>query len=302
MSFVFPMDRCPVEICNEIFRLACSDNGYTGRSLSLVSKFVRETSQASKLQSLSVIGYEQLIGLASALDNIHPTLRQVRYIFISAHARRTAFDPKALAPEYTRRESAYAAFARILRAISPTVEILHAFFIFYRQFPLLPVSLPLLHELTLHGPLEVREAAPDTQSIQFPSLRHLHLTSFYSPTHLFQQILKLAPSLLHLRISAPEHSETFVSELQMTLETSNANEMLPSGLDKIFVHCPIEPKDNWMNMMSLYEQTMQDLTRLAREHERLILLSPLRIGLFRTVSIQDAEVAWMDSIEGRTWW
>lgn len=295
------MERCPAEICNEIFSYACMDNGCTGRSLSMVSRYIRESSKTSKLQSLSVIGYEQLISLASTLENTHPTLRNVRYIFISAHVRRTESDPKAITLEFSRRKSAYTAFERILTAISKTVQVLHAFFIFFRPFPLLPISMPVLHELTFHGPLEGQAAAD--QAIQFPTLRHLHLTSFYYPKYLSEQVLPLTPSLQHLRVSAPEHSQTFIAELQATLDDSDETcASLPAGLEKMYVHCPVRPQDNWMDMMTLYEHTMASLNRLAEEHARLILLPPLRIGLFRTVSILDAETAWMDSISGRLWW
>jgi len=55
------MERCPTEIWNHIFSDACIDNGITGRSLSLVSKYVQETSKSVKLQSLSVHGPKQII-------------------------------------------------------------------------------------------------------------------------------------------------------------------------------------------------------------------------------------------------
>lgn len=304
------MEHLPVEICTLIFSYACMDNGYTGRSLSLVSKYVHEASKSAKFQSLSVVGYEQLEGLADRLEATPLALRNVKYIFISAHPRHTASDPKALAPEYARRELAYAAVKRILAVIGHTVEILHAFFIFYRPFPLLPVSLPVLHELSLHGPLEGPGDVDWWRAIQFPSLRHLHLTPSYSPVFL-QKIVRLAPALKDLRICAAEHSMTFASELQAALEGSSASadatnlaasEMFPQNIEKIFVHCPMEPKDNWMDMMFIYVHSMSTLRRLSKEHQRLVLLAPLRFGVFRTVSIQEAEMAWTDSVEGCPKW
>ncbi|KAK0493245.1 hypothetical protein EDD18DRAFT_1406115 [Armillaria luteobubalina] len=278
------MERCPAEICSEIFSYACTDNGYTGRSP------LFETSEMCRLQSISIIGYEQLVAFAAALERTPPSLRRVRYIFISAHARSTAENPKAITSEYSRRAKAYAAFEQILQYITGTVEVLHAFFIFYRPFPLLPVNLPLL-----------RETDALRLARWFPCLRHLYLSPLSSPSYLTGQISKLTPGLINLRLAAPEHSQSFVPELEKILQTLEEESDLT--LRKVFVHCPLKPQDNWLNMMDMYEETMASLRRLLSQHQqRLVLLSPLRMGLFRTVTIQDAEVAWSESISGRCWW
>ncbi|KAF7973305.1 hypothetical protein HWV62_15627 [Athelia sp. TMB] len=47
------MDRVPFEIWIKIFSFACTDAGFTGRSLSLVSKFVRDASAQVKLQKIA---------------------------------------------------------------------------------------------------------------------------------------------------------------------------------------------------------------------------------------------------------
>jgi hypothetical protein len=46
-KYLFPsttMYQIPPELLTDIFLLACRDAGYTGRSLSIVSKYIRETS------------------------------------------------------------------------------------------------------------------------------------------------------------------------------------------------------------------------------------------------------------------
>ncbi|KIM79012.1 hypothetical protein PILCRDRAFT_823878 [Piloderma croceum F 1598] len=77
------MDKVPPEICTKIYSHACVDSGYTGRSLSLVSKFVNETSQPVKLQSIYLRGYDQTKAFASLLERTPPHLRFVRYLLIS---------------------------------------------------------------------------------------------------------------------------------------------------------------------------------------------------------------------------
>jgi hypothetical protein len=41
-------------LCQRIFRFACTDDGPTGRSLSLVSQYVHDTSKSYKLQSIII--------------------------------------------------------------------------------------------------------------------------------------------------------------------------------------------------------------------------------------------------------
>ncbi|KIK59301.1 hypothetical protein GYMLUDRAFT_44667 [Collybiopsis luxurians FD-317 M1] len=355
------MDRCPPEICHLIFCFACTDGGYTGRSLSAVSKSIRSISRPTMLQSMSIIGYNQLVAFLNILEQEQaqtqqqhsdepdrPSLRHVKYLFISAHARNTAVDPKALTPEFSRKARAYEAFERILRIIAPTIRVLHVFFIFYRTFLLLPLSLPVLQELSLHGPINCPSVNGEPSI--FPALRHLHISSPFPPRYLTGKLARIAPELKHFRLSAPDHNEEFLVELQAILselsveleggggsETgagsgtgtgtgtgmgagegndtssedsasdSSSNSSSTSSADDarmcIFIHCPGKPQDNWMDLLNIYHRQMVALHRLAEEYKVLVkLLPPLRYSLFRTVSIQDAEVAWMQSVTGRSWW
>ncbi|KAF5343564.1 hypothetical protein D9758_012960 [Tetrapyrgos nigripes] len=115
------MDLLPPEILDLIVSHACRDNGYTGRSLSLVSRSIRNLSQPTKLQSISIIGYDQLHSFALLLENTPASLRRVRFLFISAHVRNTAVDPRVLDSEYQRKDDAYKAYERVLRGIRTIV-------------------------------------------------------------------------------------------------------------------------------------------------------------------------------------
>lgn len=294
------LDLCPAEICSEIVSFTCSDSGYAGRSLSLVSRYINWISRPFKFQSLAVIGYEQLVAFAEIIENTPEDFRRVRTIFISAHSWEIASDSKALSEDFTRRYKAHAAVERILRTISPYVEVIHAFFIFNRPFPLLPVKLPALTELTLHGPMDGTVTVDE--KISFSSLKHLHLTTFCDPSYILTKMIKITPLLTHLRISAPEHSHTFVDRLRAALDTSTAH--LPPDFEKMFIHAPTAPNTKWMQGMdmSLYEHTISSLEHLSQERSWLVLLAPLRLGLFRMITIQDAEKAWLQSNAGKTWW
>lgn len=66
------MDRLPLELHSIIFRSACTDGGTTGRSLALVSRYMREISEPYQLQSIAIHnvadaqGFVKRLGFASA--------------------------------------------------------------------------------------------------------------------------------------------------------------------------------------------------------------------------------------------
>ncbi|KAJ7803222.1 hypothetical protein B0H13DRAFT_1745130 [Mycena leptocephala] len=79
------LDQLPPEICALIFVFACRDSGHTGRSLSLVSRYIHETSKIAKLQSIVLVGRAQILAFARLLDQIPAHLRTTRYLFINGH-------------------------------------------------------------------------------------------------------------------------------------------------------------------------------------------------------------------------
>ncbi|KAK7438452.1 hypothetical protein VKT23_018065 [Stygiomarasmius scandens] len=314
------MDELPIEIVTLIFSYACLDNGYTGRSLSLVSKSIRDLSQHFKLQSISIIGYNQLQSFASLLAETPPSFRRVRFLFIAAHARNTAEDPRVLDSEYQRKEDAYKAYERVLWSVRDTVEMLHVFFIFYRSFLLVPVDLPVLTELALHGRMDMDgpTGIKIHNGLRLPALKHLYITSPFPPRHITSGLTVLTPALEHLRLSVPDHVESFLSELQHVLQyLASCTDAAETGahaqsetsvlrLKTVLLHCPSKPKDNWMNRMDRYDEQMRLLHELVSEHARtglVKLVSPLKMGLFRTVTIEDAEGSWNARVNGRdAWW
>jgi hypothetical protein len=88
------MDRWPIEIWSQIFALACTDNGFTGRSLSLVSRYIYESSKPTKLQSLSVSTPQQIQSLALLIRKTSPEYRRVRNLFIYIHPGPNKGDPQ----------------------------------------------------------------------------------------------------------------------------------------------------------------------------------------------------------------
>ncbi|KAF7986002.1 hypothetical protein HWV62_41326 [Athelia sp. TMB] len=62
------MDRIPNEILHQIFPLAVTDGGSTGRSLALVSRHFHEMSKEYRLQSISLCSHTQATSFALMLD------------------------------------------------------------------------------------------------------------------------------------------------------------------------------------------------------------------------------------------
>jgi hypothetical protein len=76
------MELCPTEIWHEIFALACTDTGLTGRSLSLVSKQFNDISGPFKYQSLAITRWRQLVAFAEIFPQLPDSHKKIRYLFI----------------------------------------------------------------------------------------------------------------------------------------------------------------------------------------------------------------------------
>lgn len=61
------MEHCSAEVWGHIFSLACTDGGDTGRSLSLVCKYVRDASSPYKYKTIALRGQKQVQAFATML-------------------------------------------------------------------------------------------------------------------------------------------------------------------------------------------------------------------------------------------
>lgn len=75
------MERCPVEVWQRILSLACTDGGYTGCSLSLVSRFMRDAVEPICFHSVMLIGRERCTAFATLLDR-STTQKTIRHLFV----------------------------------------------------------------------------------------------------------------------------------------------------------------------------------------------------------------------------
>ncbi|KZP20639.1 hypothetical protein FIBSPDRAFT_532572 [Athelia psychrophila] len=81
------MDRTPSEVCTRIYTYACTDSGFTGRSISLTSRQFHQECRPVRYQSIAVHGPQSIFALESSLKNVPAHLRRVRYLFISSESR-----------------------------------------------------------------------------------------------------------------------------------------------------------------------------------------------------------------------
>lgn len=290
------MNGCPSEIWGEICAFACTDDGRTGRSLSLASWFLHQISKPFKLQSIAVVGYLQLSAFAELLERTPVQYRHVQCMFLSTSSRQITSDMAVISTEYSQRGQTYAVLERILCVIAPYVKIIHAFFVFNRPFILLPVSLPVLEELTLHGPSET-SAVLNTR-IQFESLKRLNMTSSCSPSFVVDKILKLTPSLTHLRLCASERSERVFNGWSSM--ATNQEVGFPSHLKRILIHAPHQPIIvDYPELLQLYDRIISALCSLGQVDRRISLLPPIRHGMFSMISIDSAMSIWSEN--GKQW-
>ena len=248
------MDKVPPEICTKIFSQACLDSGYTGRSLSLVSKFIHDTSQPVKLQSISLHGLNEIAAFASLLERTPPHLRRIRYLFITSHelkptrgtthgiyaeslAERSGMQVINEAHGPSSQKIGHHATNRFYQTVegmmpgvvqsiliyaAESAEVLEldcSRFIATKCDTTHPVSFHRLRELTTHGDyLLGLEGCP---VIFGPCLRRLHIVHCgYDMDYEFGSIGSLAPSLTHLRVSGLQLEPWFGADLEAALGIS----------------------------------------------------------------------------------
>lgn len=260
------MEAFPTEIWEVIFGFACTDDGSTGRSLSLLSREVHEIVKPFKLQSLCAIGSNQVQKFSYLLAETPERYRNVRYLFIADS------NPQSLPPASVGIEAIEQAFYRILRSVANTLLTLHVHFTSVTRLSMLPlVLLPSLLELSLHGPFMFTTCV---ESILFASLRRLHVTHLhFRPPHFFTDIFQAAPGLTHLRF--PQHSSTpynLLSNLgirgHMSLLSDDTR--FPSRLTRVLVEVEWAPKSSeFWEAGVRSRQYLRAMENIARHDDRV---------------------------------
>ncbi|RDX55410.1 hypothetical protein OH76DRAFT_1396796 [Lentinus brumalis] len=209
------MERLASELLHHICTLACTDGGFTGCSLSLVSQYMRAASRSTRFHSITISGTaKQLDGFLSCLEkeraaNAHAYKPVVRHLFFAAAEGGEIGKDWRGDPANPSLEAARAHYgqnlALLLRLVTKDLQTLcfvhcHG----WRSLTNLQISdvdcpkaFPVLRDLSLYG------TNPFVQGpVHFPRLTHLHLTfSAYSVAEKIKDWADLAPRVTHLCVS-----------------------------------------------------------------------------------------------------
>ena len=239
------MDRLPLETLHQIFELACTDGGYTGCSLALTSKFIREAAQYTRLYSVVLVAETQRLDALIALyQNQCSNAAGFRLRTVHLHISFTSKVNTRISSEPTEEdewdeesededEPASPSQSSLVVAQPPPLqqllglvsEDLQSLVICKNTYkainPLFECAFPSLRELTLAfhtSPCKL--TAPHSKALpMFPALTHLHIVAPDWSSPLLPTWIAHAPRVTHLRISAHCLFGKFVDELPAAIGT-----------------------------------------------------------------------------------
>lgn len=221
------MDTLPVELHAQIFHLACTDDGTTARSLSLVSRYVHQVAEPLLYHTLNLSGYSQLGIIANKLPTLPIKCRRVHHLFISDHTtQQNALHDILNYPDFDSETSP------IIRILNITLQSLVSLSLDIANPRISPhllghifsFTFPRLRTLLIHGFYPI----PHTPQ-SLPRLEYLHLSGHRNPHGLLQTggLAAACPNLTRIKISGLMFARSFVKELEdaLLLESRDA----PSG-------------------------------------------------------------------------
>ncbi|EKM51052.1 uncharacterized protein PHACADRAFT_263010 [Phanerochaete carnosa HHB-10118-sp] len=283
------MDTLPLELHAQIFECACTDDGTTAHSLSLVSHYVREVSEPYRYQSLAVAGLDSLVKLVHKLEELPTHRRRVHRLFLSGwthkqtHEKAVAFDAVA-ADKYDLERST---IVRIFELVAPTLESLS----FVAACPytstallghLFSLRFPRLHDLAVHGFYPFPHV-PNAM----PRLERLHLSGNRNPYGLLQLggLAAACPTLRTLHVSGLVAASSFAEELQSMLIPGEHTDphalsgtVLPPSLRELTLSVGPSPSSarRYASAVARHEKMLERLRSIAGCGESL---GPLQVEL-----------------------
>jgi hypothetical protein len=320
------MEHCPTEVLHEIFALACTDGGYTARSLSLVSRIIYQKSRYSRFHSVACHGAAQTLRFAAILQKTPPHFRVVRHLFLACSYKDevntthgyssipiipspTCFGQggqpaSILCGTNSRRLIPFIDTMRsiinlILTTVAPTLYTLSM----YTDWPswnilALPPFLPVLIELSINHKFSggfLRDKSFDSL-ISCPSLRRLVLMGFLraiNPLKLANKIKAFAPSLSRLCIpfTSIDNPQSLLFDYNGGVTTTypdNGSELAEylRTLEYLAIRGPGK---------CFFSSSMEDLER--RNHKVVAIERVWERGGTEQ-ALRGWEIAWLDGISG----
>ncbi|KAF9522622.1 hypothetical protein CPB83DRAFT_887439 [Crepidotus variabilis] len=259
MYFADERRSLPPELWAEIFGLACSDNGFSGRSISNVCRYFHEVCKPVKYRSVAILGIPSAIKFLLVIQNLPQEHRRVESMYLSLYSPRynqdeqiqssnpkyqaisrkidAVFDAAGIELERSLKGDKYdhrhhrqrvQLAIQILQAVAPSLRLL---FLSFAQVPrkklFLPVHFPCLSELALIGLIDPRVKIDLTGDI-LPSLRRLRMS--YHRKLDPHEIWVLTPNVTHLRLDC-EWTPNFVNESALVRYLGPPQTMMDMPLD-----------------------------------------------------------------------
>ena len=185
------ISKCPIEILDAIFSMACTDGGATGRSLSTVSKRIREVSKVFKYQSL-LVKQHQLRSLTLILHSLPLDARRVVHLVVQSSFWGQGYGLSEDRFFDTDKMRVLAVVAHSLRTLEVRAN---------RAQVLLPIALPSLRTLTLHGVARAKNHSQRNTAC-YPALKRFHFAPHSARVYnIFSLITRAAPTLEVLKLS-----------------------------------------------------------------------------------------------------
>ncbi|KAI0088530.1 hypothetical protein BDY19DRAFT_906552 [Irpex rosettiformis] len=298
------MDGCPTELLLKIFTLACTDGGYTGCSLSLVSRGVHATSSPVKFHTVALRGVASMCLFLDLLESKSPHPPTVRHLFLYDGDRRTD-------QPYAGQDQADVA-ASIISTLGPSLLTLAGSLIDIRAESATIMSpqhhLPLLQDFSLMSIVTPSRMGTVCVALpNLPNLRRLHeWVTIYDSDNIFDfnVLTDAAPNLEQIRLSGLNRSRGIPAMLDAAFkgikvhwgewDKDGHEYKLPKNIKRFIVSC-LDTTD-WNKDGRLKEVDIRMLTRLselATEHKQVVL-----VPVLQRYTIQDNWEDWLDVIEG----
>ena len=315
------IDVLPPELWIQILRFACTDNGSTGRAVSLVCRSLHDIGKSVMLNSISVVAPKQVIRFAAVLASLPPAQRVVRHLFVASapdqtkkrvqsdvkdalktlilqHARSpdlpvTGSHAKSLitfAESDVDDDNILVAFRCILTFAAPYLRTLHVYFTtLNRPYILLPIPLPHLTELVIYGAFYPKANFSPPNPIVFPSLTRLHLAHYpIHPHDLIPIVLPGTPMLTQLHITQIMDTSQCVRAVRALIETIDGFTASAPKFKKLSLRIDVTKNIPCTDYPENGKKWVEDLRSC--------------IGLDHRITLIEGGHPWVDSVSARQTW
>ncbi|KAJ7589558.1 hypothetical protein C8J56DRAFT_1076241 [Mycena floridula] len=205
----YAMEPFPTEIWQEIIQLACTDDGYTGLSLSLVSSHMSRVARRYRLRTVYLSNATKIVAFALFLAQ-DKRAHNVCCLFItSSNPKLSRIELEGTTELLSILQGSFVnldyqvienTISYILENVASTLQTLHIHLVGFERSSVLPcVHLPHLVDLSIYGPFDSSPSCKEPPT--FPALRKLRLEHRHTqPNQLLPRLMSLLPSLTHLRL------------------------------------------------------------------------------------------------------